>query len=181
MERDAHRPRLLHLKGARTVRAKEVPLAAASLCVDDAFLLDAGTTLYLYHGPEASRRERGKALELALRIRDGERGGKAALVLVEEADEAEAAGFWKLLGAEGGKGVEVTRRSQEGDEAAEKAAAKCISLRRVSDATGTLEVEEVAPDLKGRLTREMLDTADVFVLDVGSEVFVWVRFVVLFI
>lgn len=101
VERDVYRTRLLHLKGARTVRAKEVPLAAASLCVDDAFLLDAGLTLYLWHGPEASRKERAKALEQALRIRE-ERGGKPALVLVEEADAAEAtrsggcwAGKWR--------------------------------------------------------------------------------------
>ncbi len=169
VEHDAHRPRLLHLKGARTVRAREVPLEAASLCVDDAFLLDAHLALYLFHGAEASRKEKAKALEMALRIRD-ERGGRPALVLVEEADEAEAAEFWKLLGGK----TAVTRRAAEGDAEAEAAAAKRVQLRRVSDATGTLEVEDVAPGPQGRLARAMLDTKDVFVLDVGSEVFVWV-------
>jgi len=42
VERDVYPTRLLHLKGARVVRAREVPLSADSLNLNDVFILDKG-------------------------------------------------------------------------------------------------------------------------------------------
>ena len=47
VDRDAYRNRLLHLKGKRVVRAKEVELSAASLNTGDVFLLDTHEHIYL--------------------------------------------------------------------------------------------------------------------------------------
>ena len=45
----------------------------------DCFILDLGLTLYVWNGAEAGRMEKIKALDVARRIRDEERGGKAKL------------------------------------------------------------------------------------------------------
>lgn len=167
VERDVYPTRLLHIKGSRTVRAKEVPLSTTSLNIGDCFVLDAGLTLYVYNGKEANRAEKAKALELVTRLRDNERGGRAEIILVNE-DDPHNAQFWQLLGGE----VEVTATG-EADDVVEQTAAKTTSLSRVSDESGSLKITPVnAP--QGKLTKEMLDTKDVFVLDVGQEIFVWV-------
>eukprot|EP00624_Nannochloropsis_granulata_P002317 evm.model.NODE_21757_length_20200_cov_26.998911.2 len=173
VERDVWPTRLLHIKGARVVRATEVPLAHSSLNTGDCFLLDKGLKLFLYHGPEANRAEKTKAFDLALRIRDVERGGRAELILGnewEKDDESNYEEFWTAFGEER---KPVTKKG-EADEVAEKTASEKISLARVSDTSGELTVTPVvAPH--GRLVRSMLDSKDVFVLDTGSGgVFVWV-------
>lgn len=48
-----------------------------------------------------------------------------------------------------------------------------ISLSRVSDSGGELAVSPIEAE-DGKLTKDMLDTKDVFILDVGSEIFVWI-------
>ena len=58
------------------------------------------------------------------------------------------------------------------DEQAEKKAMSDIKLLRVSDASGTLKIKTEATGNK--LTRDMLDTSDTFILDSGSQIFVWV-------
>lgn len=175
VERDVWPTRLLHIKGARVVRATEVPLAHSSLNTGDCFLLDKGLKLFLYHGPEANQAEKAKALELALRIRDVERGGRAEVILANECgkeDESICEEMWAAFGEER---KPVTRKG-EADDVADEAGAKKVSLARVSDASGELTITPVvAPH--GRLVRSMLDSKEVFVLDTGSVtggVYVWV-------
>jgi len=175
VERDVWPPRLLHIKGARVVRATEVPLAHSSMNTGDCFLLDKGLKLFLYSGPEANRAEKAKALELALRIRDNERGGRAEVILVNEwgkDDEGICEELWAIFG----EGRKPVTKKGDADEVADEVAAKKVSLARVSDASGELTIMPVVTP-HGRLVRSMLDSKDVFVLDTGSViggVYVWV-------
>lgn len=45
----------------------------------DVFLLDMGMTIYVWNGSQAGRLERVKGMDIARRIRDEERGGKAMI------------------------------------------------------------------------------------------------------
>lgn len=45
----------------------------------DVFLLDMGMTIYVWNGSQAGRLERVKGMDIARRIRDEERGGKAKI------------------------------------------------------------------------------------------------------
>ena len=45
----------------------------------DVFILDLGLTIYVWNGKESGRLEKIKGLEVARRIRDEERGGRASL------------------------------------------------------------------------------------------------------
>ena len=54
----------------------------------DVFILDLGLTIYVWNGKESGRLEKIKGLEVARRIRDEERGGRAKL---------ETVGMYKLI------------------------------------------------------------------------------------
>jgi hypothetical protein len=89
---DAYQPRLFHVKGKRNVRSVQVELKASSLNDGDVFLLDVGLTIYQWNGATANRQEKFKALELATKIKDAERGGKAKLIFLESNnDDADSA------------------------------------------------------------------------------------------
>lgn len=70
--------------------------------------------------------------------------------------------FWSLLGGR----VASIKSAAEGGSDDKPVSVKHMS--RLSDATGTLEITEVP------FARNSLHTSDVFIVDVGSEVFVWV-------
>jgi len=164
VDRDAFDTRLLHLKGKRVVRVNKVPAEGASLNTGDVFILDAGMALYLFNGKDANRAEKRKGYEMIQKIKDEERGGKAEITFIDE--DPDCAPFWEALGGK----IEVTSAGED-DTAAEKAAKESIELFRVSDATGAVEFTSVS---KGDLERSMLDTTDAFVVDAGSEIFVWI-------
>lgn len=171
VEKDVYTKRLLHLKGKRNVRVKDVPVSHKSLNKGDVFVLDAGLILYQFNGPEASRMEKAKGLEVTANINSNERGARAKIHILEfplDNSKPEMKEFWKELGGEG----PVAEAAAAGDDAEhEKAAAASVQLFRVSDNSGQLEVTPVG---SGSLKKEQLDTSDCFIVDVGSEVFVWV-------
>lgn len=167
VDRDHYDSRLLHLKGKRSVRCMQVELSNKSLNTGDVFILDLGLKLYIWNGPAASRAEKVKGTEMIIRIKDAERGGKAEMIIMD--DEPDNAEFWDALGGQ----IEVTDPGEE-DEKADKASAEAITLYIVSDKDGTLRFEEVDKDDKGLLQRDMLVEDDVALLDVESEIFVWI-------
>lgn len=163
VDRDAYETRLLHLKGTRSVRIKQVDLSVKSLNAGDVFLLDTGLTIMQWNGSEANRKEKSKALEVAIGIKDDERGGKAKFVAFEQGGESLE--FWKALGGQGPIAPAVP------DDVPAKASRGDIKLIKVSDTTGSVKTTEVA---RGQLKKEMLDSKDVFVVDNDSLIFVWV-------
>jgi hypothetical protein len=56
----ASHPSLPFPSGKRTVRVKEVPLAASSLTQGDVYILDAALKIYIFNGPSANMFEKTK-------------------------------------------------------------------------------------------------------------------------
>lgn len=54
VDKSAFEPCLLHVKGRKNVRSRQVPLVRASLNDGDVFILDAGTTIYQVRAPAPS-------------------------------------------------------------------------------------------------------------------------------
>ena len=50
----------------------------------DVFILDLGRTIYVWNGDQAGQQEKIKGLDVARRIRDEERGGKAKIEAMGE-------------------------------------------------------------------------------------------------
>ena len=76
---DKYSTRLVHIKLGRAggVRIAEVAPAVQSLNSGDSFVLDTAGTVYLWHGPEASPKEKSRALDVATGIRDEDHAGSA--------------------------------------------------------------------------------------------------------
>lgn len=175
VDRDSFEARLLHLKGSRNVRVSQVPISVESLNDGDVFILDLGRKIFQWNGSKSSRREKIKGMEIARRIKDDERGSNAEFFLLdptegstEKPDETE---FWETLG--GTKDQVKSEEEGGSDELVEKAESfgGASVLYQVSDASGELEVNEVG---RSPLNSEWLDDDDCFLLDAGSEVWVWI-------
>lgn len=166
VERDSYETRLFQVKGKRTVRVTEVPLSNKSLTCDDVYVLDAGLELYVFNGKTANRMEKAKGLEFVRKICNEERGARAQITFIDEEPRNEA--FWKALGGY----TEVTREAGS-DEAHERIAKKSTRLVRVSDSTNELSITDETPS-SGVLTKDLLKTDDVFIVDAGDTVHVWV-------
>jgi len=164
VEATKYKPRLMHLKGRKNVRIVEVPLSASSLNEGDVFVLDAGLTLYQWQGKKSSQGEKTRAAQLCRQL-DSERRGLPKVVIIDQNDKDPNEEFWSLLG-----GRSEIAGDQGGDEDWETKEDKI--LYQLSDAGGRMEFNKVAE--ANRVTRDKLDTRDVFVLDIGREIFVWI-------
>jgi len=180
-------PRLLHVKGKKNIRVTQVPLKCSSLNSGDVFILDAGLVLYQYQGKKAGKNEKSQAAKLQ-RMIDDERKGKPDVLVFSQSDKPSMddslqkfAGYFEDIGEEVKAGecasLEATETffanisTSEGadDEDWEKDSNK--RLLQLSDASGELEFKEVA---EGTVAKSCLDTNDVFIFDIGSEIYVWI-------
>nr|KAG5697187.1 hypothetical protein BaRGS_002196 [Batillaria attramentaria] len=168
VERDKYETRLMQIKGKRNVRVRQVKCDCSSLNQGDVFILDCGLVIYVWNGPHSSKMERIKGAEVAKRINDEERGGKAAVRIIENTWDSDPA-FFKALGSK----EEIKAADDGGDDTEyERVLAEAVKLYRVSDASGKLEVTEAG---EKPLKREHLDSNDCFILDSGpSGIYVWV-------
>lgn len=163
-----YKPRLLQLKGRKCVRLVEVPLDAKSINSGDVFILDLGLLLIQFNGKKSSGHERVKAAEVC-RALDDERSSIPEVVVFEEYRPAEE---WpkewvELLGS-----GPYTSAEEGGDDLEFEKGSNIRVLYRLSDASGTLEMTKIAEGAD--VTKDKLDGDDVFILDVGNEVFTWI-------
>lgn len=153
-----YKPRLLQFNGkGRHITVKEVPFTEKSLKSDDVFVLDKGLEIIQWNGAGANGMEKIKAQQFCQQL-EAERSG-ASNSVVEEGSRAPA--FYDGLPDED---VEMDEED-EGVETGDK------TLMKVSDAGGQIEMTEVK---KGTVTRDDLTSDDVFLVDNGLQVFVYV-------
>jgi len=82
-----YKPRLLHIKGKKKIRVREVPLTRESVNSGDVFILDAGLKIFQLNGAKSGPGERAKAAQLSRAI-DDERGESLKLLLLKKATKA---------------------------------------------------------------------------------------------
>ncbi|KAM8706914.1 hypothetical protein ACLKA7_011075 [Drosophila subpalustris] len=163
--------RLFQVKGKRNVRVRQVNLSVSSMNKGDCFILDAGSDIYVYVGAQAKRVEKLKATSAATQIRDQDHNGRARVQIIDEfSSDADKQQFFTVLGS--GSADQVPEESSADEDGAfERTDAAAVTLYKVSDASGKLQVDTIA---QKPLSQSMLDTRDCFILDTGSGIFVWV-------
>jgi len=164
--RDVYETKLLHLKGKRTVRVSTVPLSVASLNAGDVFILDAGLKIYIFNGRFANKFEKTKGLEVAHNIKNDDRGGRAELILMD--DNPTDPSFWTPLG---GYTDPATLPNSTDDDSVAPSLPK--GLFRISVTGGAVTFVEVTPG-SGKLTKELLVSGDVFLLQSSGKIFLWI-------
>eukprot|EP01126_Amoeba_proteus_P021221 TRINITY_DN214_c0_g1_i1.p1 TRINITY_DN214_c0_g1~~TRINITY_DN214_c0_g1_i1.p1 ORF type:complete len:340 (-),score=46.35 TRINITY_DN214_c0_g1_i1:212-1231(-) len=168
VEEEVVRTTLLQVKGRllHNVVVREVPLSSASLNSGDCFVLDNFMTIYTFVGRRAGSGERARASQVAQAL-DDSRGGKPQKVTIMEyemnGDDVDINKFWELLGGR----VSTIASIKEGgsDDHVHKEGERMV---RISDASGSLQSTAVP------FSRDSLCSKDCFIIDVVSEVFVWV-------
>lgn len=155
---EEYKPRLLQFQKknkASKVVLIEVPLCRGRLNPDDVFILDSGSKLVQWNGSGSNKDERFKAM-VYLSDMKSERGACESET-VEEGDESKE--FFETLDGED---------EEDGDEADEEGVSK---LLKVSDESGEIAITEVKD---GDISIDDLESNDVFIVDKGDSVFVWV-------
>lgn len=159
-----YKPQLFHVKSVgNTLTVTSVPISSSSLNSGDVFILDQGLNIYQWNGCKAAGVEKHKAMEFTSALKS-ERSGKPEVKVFEQ-DDSDATPFWNGIGGKG------TIKDEPSVNRFEKAANSEKVLIRLSNASGTMEFKEEA---RGNISLSMLDTNDVFIIDVQSEVFIWI-------
>lgn len=175
--------RLLWIKGKKNIRVVQVDIEIKNLNSGDVFVLDCGLDLYQYQGKAAGKNEKLQAGKLQ-RCIDDERRGKPEVYVFSQTDKPDdimGKFFSYFKDSEDEPGTECSpetctkllgliNEDKGGDDAEwEKASEK--ALFQLCDDSGTLEFTEVA---RGKVKKDKLNSDDVFIFDIGPEIFVWV-------
>ncbi|KAF9425723.1 hypothetical protein BGZ94_007279, partial [Podila epigama] len=158
--------RLLMIKSAPTTGGHKSSVVVREVTKDfinsgDVFVLDTGKVLYQWNGKKSSGIEKVKAAEYAHGI-EADRSGDVNVETFDEGDR-DCRVFWAALGSE----VEV-----KAAETVQEEPAYVKKLFRLSNANGKFEFTEEGSG--PQVTKDLLDSNDVFILDVQHEIFVWV-------
>eukprot|EP00117_Sycon_ciliatum_P013010 scpid79418/ scgid13851/ Gelsolin-like protein 1; Actin-modulator len=157
VEPEKYTPRLLHFSGDRRgIQVNEVDCIKENLNSEDVFILDLGLTIFQFNGTTANKDEKMEACKYVASLKSSR--GKASSEVLDEADTSSKHEFFSHLGS----GV-ASKKIVDSDFKK--------TLFRLSDSTGDLKLTQVA---EGTLSKSMLDSSDVFILDTGVTCFVWV-------
>ncbi|KAK8531851.1 hypothetical protein V6N12_053310 [Hibiscus sabdariffa] len=162
-EEDVFETRLYVCRGKRVVKLKQVPFARTSLNHDDVFILDSEKKIYQFNGANSNIQERAKALEVIQFLKDTYHGGVCGVAIVDDGKldtESDSGEFWVLFGGFAPIGKKV---SHEDDIIPEATPAKLYSI---TDGKVTA--------MEGELKKSLLENNKCYLLDCGSEIFVWV-------
>ena len=165
VEPKSYTPRLMHFHGdKKRIIIREVALKKASIDSSDVFILDLGLKIFQWNGKTCNKDEKFKAVQWLQTIKS-ERGGKCAVETLDELDIKKTHEFYTSLSDE------PLDESEKAPAAIDKLAER---LFRVSDASGTLKVAEVQTAVPGDIKTTDLDSNDVFIIDGGNNIFVWI-------
>ncbi|XP_047950230.1 villin-4-like isoform X1 [Salvia hispanica] len=162
-EAEEHQTRLFVCKGKHVVHVKEVPFARSSLNHDDIFILDTKSKIYQFNGSNSCIQERAKALEVVQYIKDTYHDGKCEIAAIDDGKlmaDADTGEFWGFFG-----GFAPLPKKSSSDEPKSNNAAPSKLFRIEKEEKITIEADT--------WTRDLLDTYYCYILDCGSEIFVW--------
>ncbi|KAF7042881.1 hypothetical protein CFC21_052367 [Triticum aestivum] len=162
-EEDKFETRLYICKGKRAIRVKEVPFARSSLNHDDVFILDTEKKIYQFNGANSNIQERAKALEVIQHLKDKYHEGVCDVAIVDDGKlqaESDSGEFWVVFGGFAPIGKKAI---SDDDVILEATPTKLYSVNN-----GKLTLEDTV------LTKSILENTKCFLLDCGSELYVWV-------
>eukprot|EP00795_Rhopilema_esculentum_P009062 gene9062-16710_t len=159
-----HITKMYRVIGMHGFQMEPVPLDWKSLDPNFAFLCDAGQHVYVWSGKKAPLMTKTKARLLAEKIVRIDRKDKAEIHQMFQGREDDPP-FWEIIGEPNGDVIEHEEFNSF----------KPIRpiLYKVYLGMGYLELPQVEIPKK-RLTRALLDSKNVYILDTWSEIFIWI-------
>nr|XP_006817675.1 PREDICTED: protein flightless-1 homolog [Saccoglossus kowalevskii] len=155
--------RLYRVSGTQNLHLEPVPVEVFSLDPKFVYILDCGMKMYLWYGSQCKSLTKSKARLMSEKINKNERKNQSEIIAMLQNDEIER--FWELLSGKP-EWFEVKPWVEDFVPARPK-------LYKVGLGMGYLELPQV--DLpRQRLTQDLLNTKNVYILDCHSDVFVWI-------
>ncbi|XP_004365476.2 hypothetical protein CAOG_00605 [Capsaspora owczarzaki ATCC 30864] len=176
------------LKGKRRFRMIRVEPNIHQLTHAEVAILDGGAgEVFLWNGRDASKLVRAKGFEAAVRVKDKDCGGKVNIVTLDDQDDSDtrtrgSSDFWAALGVPSDMIVDQKAKmlaapivaGADDDSAYDAILDKQIVLYRVNTDDNATSCElEVVNENGAPLGVEMLDSESCFILDSGSELYLW--------
>lgn len=156
---DEYTKRLLRICGNKqTVEVTQLPLQKKNVTCEDIFVLDLGCRLIQRNGSGANMHEKRMAMQFVSELK-GKRSHEAMASSVCEDDDDEE--FWEAFG-------EPEDDDEDEADISNPLGGGGKELFQLSDAGGFEKVAEGAD-----VTRELLRSEDVFILDAKNHCFVW--------
>lgn len=162
-EEEEFETRLYTCRGKRVVRMKQVPFARSSLNHDDVFILDSQNKIYQFNGANSNIQERAKALEVIQYLKEKYHDGTCDVAIVDDGKldtESDSGEFWVLMGGF----APISKKVASEDDVVPEATP--ATLYSITD--GEVKI------IEGELCKSLLENNKCYLLDCGSEVFVWV-------
>ncbi|KAL8493979.1 hypothetical protein ACS0TY_024960 [Phlomoides rotata] len=162
-EEEEFETRLYVCKGKRAVRLKQVPFSRSSLNHDDVFILDTQHKIYQFNGENSNIQERAKSLEVIQFLKEKYHEGTCDVAIVDDGKlqaETDSGEFWLLFGGFAPIGKKVVT---EDDIIPEKTPAQLYCI-----------IDSQVKSVDGELAKSILENNKCYLLDCGSEIFVWV-------
>jgi len=154
---ESFKTRLYHIVGERKlITVNEVPLKRGNLNSEDVFVIDKGLRIYQFNGETANKDEKFRATQYVQTLK-AQRMGKPRLDVLEEKSISPKHPMYRCL--PDGKSKEKPEKQLNP-----------VGMYRVSDSSGKMKMDKVASELD----RSKLDSNDVFVLDTGEYLYVWI-------
>jgi len=158
---EEYTPRLFHFHGDTydTTVINQVSLIRQNLNDHDVFVLDSGMKIYQINGVNCDKDEKVRAMHYVLQLRE-ERNGKPKSEVIDE-DPFKDKDLMEIL--------------SDGDADTHEAEAPIVNdtrkLMKISDEGGELSMVDIA---EGEIGQDMLDPNDVFLVDLGIHLYVWI-------
>lgn len=182
-----YQSRLVEVKGTKQFRVHLVELSPDSLSSEDSYVLDAGYTIFIWHGAKAHRSTKAKTLEISAKLKT-EVGCQRAVQVVDEGDDNEE--FWEAIGGKYDPVRKATLVAQKKKEKEERAKEKEEGsdeeedddeddeeghftsdwMYKISQESGKMKVN---PLEETEFTKGMLKDECSYILDCETEVYLW--------
>lgn len=167
VEASVDQPHLYRVKGTeRSMSLTQLPLTKSSLNAGDSFILFANkSTVFVWHGASANPDEKARANTVAENMCT--QGTVTSLDQGSDEDE----GFWKYLEGDG----EITD-ADEDDSTVEEFTPLLFKIVPNEEPVQVAKGEPVKIGFgkaSAKISRSALEESDVFLLDSGWEIFVW--------
>ncbi|KAB8098162.1 hypothetical protein EE612_027163 [Oryza sativa] len=155
---------MFRCEGEHVARVTEVPFSRSSLDHKAVFVVDTESKIFLFSGCNSSMQTRAKALDVVKHLKENRHCGRCEIATIEDGKlvgDSDAGDFWNLFG-----GYAPIPRDVQDTVMTELMTTSSKKLFWINK-------RNLVPVETNLLEREMLNSDRNYILDCGTEVFLW--------
>ncbi|KAK8449858.1 hypothetical protein SEVIR_7G277100v4 [Setaria viridis] len=158
------RTTMFRCEGEHVARVKEVPFSRSSLDHKGVFIVDTASKIFIFSGCNSSVQTRAKALDVVKHLKENRHSGRCEIAAIEDGKlvgDSDAGEFWNLFGGY----APIPRDLSE--------AVSEESMNMPSKIFFWINKRILVPMEAHLLDREILNSDRSYILDCGTEIFLW--------